>query len=348
MSQRSDTRESDSKPHVHVVGTGGTIANVTGDYDTPAGFLTADRLVEEVPELEDVAEISSAEVSRRGSSALTPEVWYDVHEEITRQAEGADPPDGFVVTHGSNTAEETAYFLNLTLGTDRPVVVTAAQRGLTDVGSRARKNLHDAVRVAASPEAVGRGTLLVANDEIHHSRDVTKVASARQDAWESPNFGQIGLASPGRPVAFFRSVERRTAPDTVFDLDGTPPAEFPLRDVHVVFSSLAAGERLVDAAVSDGAEGLVVAGFPTGHGAKPKGMSSQSGALQRAAERGVPVVMCTRGFRGRIGPDEMSGYPNEYGIGGDTLRPQKARILLALGLTETADPATLQDYFTTY
>lgn len=335
-----------AKPHVHIVATGGTIANVTGDYDSPDGFLTADDLVEEMPELSEVAEVTSTGVTRKGSSSLDPGIWYDTYDEIMTQATSDDPPDGFVVTHGSNTSEETAYFLNLTLKTELPVVVTAAQRGINDTGSEGFKNLFDAVRTAASPDADGRGTMLVTNDEIHHARDVSKLASKRPDAWESSNFGKIGLATPGQPVTFYRSVDRVTAPDTEFDVDETPLEEFPLTDIHIVYASMGDTGDLVDA-ISDGVDGIVVAGFLTGGGASPDG-PSQADALERAAENEIPVVMCTRGSYGSIGRERMTDYPGNYGIGGDTLRPQKARILLALGLTETSDPEELQEYFETY
>ncbi|WP_436930680.1 asparaginase [Halosimplex halobium] len=334
------------KPHVHIVATGGTIANVTGDYDSPDGFLTADDLIDEMPKLETVADVTSTGISRLGSSSLTPEVWYETYEEIMSKAESEDPPDGFVVTHGSNTSEETAYFLNLALETDIPVVVTAAQRGINKTGSEGFKNLFDAVRTAASPDAAGRGTLLVTNDEVHHARDVSKLASNRPDAWESSNFGKVGLASPGQPVTFYRSVDRKTGTDTVFDIDETPLEEFPLTDIHVVYAALAEDNTIVDA-IADDAAGIVVAGFLTGGGASPDGLPSQSEALERAAENEVPVVMCTRGSYGKIEPD-MDRFDSEYAIGGDTLRPQKARVLLALGLTQTSDPETLTEFFETY
>jgi L-asparaginase len=334
------------KPHVHIVATGGTIANVTGDYDSPDGFLTADDLVDEMPELSEVAEITSTGITRKGSSSLDPGVWYNTYEEIMTQATGENPPDGFVVTHGSNTSEETAYFLNLVLKTELPVVVTAAQRGINDIGSEGFKNLFDAVRTAASQDAAGRGTMLVTNDEIHHARDVSKLASKRPDAWESSNFGKIGLATPGQPVTFYRSVDRTTAPDTVFDIDETPVEEFPLTNIHIVYASMGDTGELVEA-ITDGAAGIIVAGFLTGGGASPEG-PSQKEALRRAAEHKVPVVMCTRGSYGSIGRERVTDYPGGYGIGGDTLRPQKARILLALGLTQTSDPETLQEYFEVY
>ncbi len=343
MTESSDAHK---KPHVHIVATGGTIANVGGEYDSPENFLTADDLIEELPKLEEVANITSTGISRLGSSHLIPDVWYDVYEEIMLHAESDDPPDGFVITHGSNTSEETAYFLNLALDTDLPVVVTAAQRGIGKVGHDGFKNLFDAVRTAASPESVGRGALLVANDEIHHSRDVSKLASNRPDAWESSNFGKVGIASPNQPIRFYRSTARKSGTDTVFSLSETPLEEFPLTDIHIVYSALGEDNTVVDA-IADDAAGIVVAGFMTGGAAsRPEG-PSQSEALERAAEKEIPIVMCTRGSYGCIEPKGQD-LPGGYGIGGDTLRPQKARILLALGLTKTSDPEELKDFFETY
>lgn len=337
----------DSKPYVHLVGTGGTIANTGGSYDNPDSFLTADQLVEQVPELGEAASLTSTGITRVGSSSLTPEIWYDTYNEIMQKATSDDPPDGFVVTHGSNTSEETAYFLNLTLKTDIPVVVTAAQRSTDTLGTDAFKNLYDAIRVAGTPESEGRGGMIVANDEIHHSRDVTKLASARPDAWESPNFGKIGLASPEQPITFYRDVTRPTAPDTEFDLSGTTVDDFPLTDVQVVFSSLAADGSLVEAAIENDAKGIVVAGFLTGSAADPVESPSQSEALTRATDEGIPVVMSTRGIYGRIVPADVEEF-GDYGLAGDTLRPQKARILLALGLMQTDSPGELQELFDTY
>lgn len=342
-----DQGENSTKPHVHLVGTGGTIANTGGSYENPESFLTADELIEEVPELSEPASLTSTGITRVGSSSLFPEVWYDTYDEIMTKANSENPPDGFVVTHGSNTSEETAYFLNLTLKTDLPVVVTAAQRSTDALGTDAYKNLYDAIRVAATPEAKGRGTMIVANDEIHHSRDVTKLASARPDAWESPNFGKIGLASPEQPITFYRDVERPVTTDTEFDLDGTTVDDFPLTDIQVVFSALGSDGSLVEAAIENGAKGIVVAGFLTGSAAGPVEGSSQEKSLEKAASQGIPVVMCTRGIYGRIVPDDVQNY-SDYGIAGDTLRPQKARILLALGLMKTDSPGELQEMFDTY
>lgn len=333
--------------HVHVVGAGGTIANHSGAYDSPDGFLPVADLVKQVGGLADVARVTTTDVYGYVSESLTPTVWFALHDEIMGRATGPDPPDGFVVTHGSNSAEETAYLLALALETDRPVVVTAGQRGLSDRGTDGLKNLYDAVRVAASPAAGGRGALLVGNDEIHHARDVTKLASARPDAWASPNAGPVGLATPDQPVRFHRSAERPTGPATPFGLTDVTPRAFPLSDVRVVYATVAADGAQVEAALADDPAGIVVAGFPTGHAARPEG-PAQAAALRRAADRGVPVVMTSRGTQGRIAPGDLDHVPSDRVLAGDTLTPQKARVLLALALVETSDPATIQEWFSSY
>jgi len=327
------------RPTVQVLATGGTIANPP-DVE---GYLPGRTLVERVPELESVADVSAVDVAAVGSSGVTPRVWYDLHARITAAASGPSPPDGFVVTHGSNTAEETAYVLTLTLGTDRPVVVTAAQRNHDTVGNDGDRNLLDAVRVAAHPEARGHGAMVVVNDAIHLAREVTKTVSGRPDAWTSGEFGAVGLLDKRGLVRFYRRSLRRGAPDAVVDLAGRDPADLP--DVAVVYAVAGADGSMVDAAVERGADGLVLAALPTGTPAEPTGGATQTEALVRAVDAGVPVVVSHRGLEGWPKRDLIE---DDRFVWGDTLRPQKARILLALGLLETDEPAALQRLFLEY
>lgn len=330
---------SSERPTVHVLATGGTIANPP-DID---GYLPGSALVERVPGLDDVADITVSDIASTGSSGVTTAVWYALLEQIESAVAADAPPDGFVVTHGSNTAEETAYFLNLTVGTDRPVVVTAAQRNHGTVGNDGDRNLLDAVRVAARPAAAGRGTLLVVNDQIHHARDVTKTVSGRPDAWDSGELGVVGLTDKRGLVRFYRRTDRRHAPDTAFAATDRDPDAFP--SVPIVTAWAGADGKQVEAAVERGADGLVVAALPTGSPAEPMDRSSQTEALERAAGAGVPVVISHRGLDGWPKRDHLDGGPF---IWGDTLTPQKARILLALGLLETDDPDRLQAHFLEY
>lgn len=234
------------KPNVHLFATGGTIANPL-DIE---GYLPGEELVAEVPELEPVADLTVTDVASRSSSSVTHHTWFDLHDAIQAAVDGDDPPDGAVVTHGSNTVEETAYFLNLTLDTDVPVALTAAQRNHRLIGNDGDRNLLDSVKVAGSPEARGRGALVVLNDEIHQARDVTKVVSGRPDAWSSGNLGVVGLIDKRDNMRFYRRSEQRHAPDTEFDVSAAGPEDFPT--VEIVFSAAGGDGRLLEDAVERG------------------------------------------------------------------------------------------------
>lgn len=319
---------------VHLVTTGGTIANPP-DRE---GYLPGADLVEAIPELDDIASITATDVASIASHEIAPEIWYRLHGAITELAEREDPPDGIVVTHGSNTLEETAYFLHLTLQTDVPVVLTAAQRKHGTVGNDGDRNLIDAVAVAAHEEARGRGALVVVNEEIHNAREVTKTVSTRPNAWDSANLGVLGLIDSYQRIQFYRRSDRRHAPDAAVDLNGTDSDDFPR--VEIIYSAAGSEGGVVRAAVADGADGLVLAALPTGIPARPVGLDGQGDAIDAAHEEGVPVVQVHRGSEGWP-------YPRGF-IRGDVLTPQKARVLLALALLETRDPDEIQRLFFEY
>lgn len=321
------------RPHVRIVATGGTIANPP-DVE---GYLPGAQLVENIPELEDVAELTVDDVASVGSSAMSPAIWQDLHAAVREAVE--DGVDGVVVTHGSNTLEETAYFLDLTLGVERPVVLTAAQRNHRTIGNDGDRNLLDAVRVAAHSDAVGRGVLVAVNDEVHAARDVTKTVSGRPDAWTSAPFGAVGLVDKYGLVQFYRRSDRSHAPHAALSPSSDAEA-FPR--VEVIYSVAGADGSMIDAAVANGVDGLVVAALPTGTLAKPQDGPRQHDALERAVDAGVPVAISHRGLEGWPKPWILHESPF---IWADTLRPQKAHILLALGLLETDDPDRLQELF---
>ena len=331
----------ESTPRVRVLATGGTIANPP-DAD---GYLSGAELVGGVSELDAVADVVAEDVASVASTCITPELWWRLHDRI-HELVARDPPAGIVVTHGSNTVEETAYFLHLTLDTDVPVVLTAAQRNHGTVGNDGDRNLLDAVRVAATPGARGRGVLVVANDTIHGARDVTKAVSSRPDAWTSPNAGPLGYTDKRGRVGFYARPERAHTTDAEFSFvereGGEDGVDFPR--VEVVYSVAGADGRATDLLVEDGdCRGIVVAALPTGAPARPTDRDTQAAALRRAVDRGIPVVLTHRG---------SAGWPYEYEpfVRGDTLRPGKARILLALGLLAGCDGegCGLQRLFDTY
>lgn len=322
-------------PEVRVLATGGTIANPP-DVD---GYIDGDELVRGIPALSDAADLTVEDVSSIGSSEMTPEVWYDLHERIEAIA-AEDDVDGVVIPHGSNTMEETAYFLNLTLETDVPVVLTAALRNRDTIGNDGDRNLLDAIRVAGHPDAAGRGVLVVVNDHVHHSRDVTKTVSGRPDSWSSGDFGALGLVDKRGEVRFYRRVDRCHAPDTDLSLESVEPDDF--FDVPIVYSVVGSDGSSIRRELEADPAGLVLAALPTGSPVNPRDRSTQAEALDEAADRDIPVVVSQRGHEGWV---DSGLIDRDDRIWADTLSPQKARILLTLGLGSGADTDSLQELF---
>jgi L-asparaginase type II len=247
-----------------------------------------------------------------------------------------------VVTHGSNTSEETAYFLNLVLDTERPVIVVGAQRQRGTLSEDGSRNLFDAVRVAAHPQAAGRGVMLVAGEMIHPARDVTKTISYRTETWNSGDLGVnsgdlgvLGLTDTDM-IRFYRTPANRHTVNSEFRLDGINDAvEIPR--VDIVYSYADAGPELIKAAVAAGAKGIVVAGFPTGSTSP-----AMNEALKTAKLSGVAVISSHRGGKGRIRASQ------EF-VSADNLTPQKARILLMLALAHNVSSMEeLAEIFMTY
>jgi len=318
-------------PLVKVVATGGTIAN------TPSGRLNAAEVADAIPALKRVARLEVEEVVRVGSSSITLENWLRLARRINEILAQEAEVKGVVVTHGSNTVEETGYFLSLTIKSDKPVVLTAAQRQFTTLSSDSPKNFLQAVRVAASDDARGKGALIVTNDVINAARDVTKNVTYRLETYNSRDLGVLGYVDEDR-ITFYRTPLKQHTTATPFDISRLQK----LPRVDIVTSYVDADGALIDAAVAHAkVEGLVIAGFPTGS-ATP----AMEQAMNRAAARGIPVVMTNRGGTGRI--TDTRGKEARPLIFGDNLTPQKARILLMLALTTTRDPAEIQRIFQTY
>lgn len=322
--------ESDSTlPLVAVLATGGTIAN------TPSGRLHAGEVAGAIPALRNVARLEVEELVRVASSAIGVEDWLPLARRVNERL-SQPQVKGVVVTHGSNTVEETAYFLGLTVKSEKPVVLTAAQRQFTTLSSDSPKNFLQAVRVAASDEARGKGALVVTNDVINAARDVSKDISTRLETYSSRDLGALGFVDDDR-VTFYRTPVKQHTVATPFDVLRIER----LPRVDIVYTYAGADGALIEAAVAQGAEGIVIAGFPTGV-ATPL----MEEAIRRAAARGIPVVMTNRGGMGRV----MDKKPAEARplIWGDNLTPVKARILLMLALTTARDPAALQRMFEAY
>ncbi len=332
-------RNAGDLPRVHVLATGGTISNTQGDR------LTGDDLVRSLPGVEALARLTVEQFSNVASGAITLEQWLGMRRRIDEVfGEDADLA-GVIVTHGTDTMEETAYFLALTLAACRPVIVTGAMRRATDLGADGPANLFNAVRVAVHEGARELGSVVLMNDEILPAREVIKVNTSRVDAFEAPGPGRLGVADPDR-VVLERAPRPRTCGEPAFDLRGVDA----LPRVEIIHSHLGADGTLVRAAVEAGAEGIVVAGVGRG-GSTP----DQSRAVREARDAGVVVVFSSRTGAGRVpvlrgGPATAEGEGPAPGalLGAGDLSPQKARILLMLALTRTRDLTELQEIFETH
>lgn len=316
---------------IKVIATGGTITN------SPAGRLAADEAVAQLPQVAAIAEIRVDEVHRVASSALGIDDMVGISNAVNRTFADEPNVEGIVITVGSNQSEDLAYYLNLTVSSSKPVVVTAAQRRRGTLSEDASRNFVDAVVTATSQDSANKGVVLVANELIHPAREVTKNVVSRVDSWQSPDTGALGIVSGGEAI-FYRAPLRRHTMDSEFSGKRvTSASELP--KVEIIYSYADADPVIVDAAVQQaGARGLVVAAFATG---APH--TGQATALVSAVEEhGVTVAISNRGSSGRIPPD---CHPF---VGADNLRPQKAMILLKLALSLTDDASEVQRIFNEY
>jgi L-asparaginase len=330
------------RSHVSVILTGGTIDSLGVNRLDLAWYFEASRrlnkgeLLARIPEIERVASVDEVPFRRLPSHALQAEDWLALGQTIQDQFERGGV-DGVVITHGTNTIEETAYFLTLTLKTDHPVVLVGAMRPASGLSADGDLNLLNAIRVAADPSSRGRGVLVVLNDTIHSARDVTKTATFRVETFRGRDLGPLGYADPDGTVVYYHSPDRRHTILSEFDIRRLTR----LPRVDVVVSYVGADGALIDAAVAAGAQGLVSAG--TG-GGRPTPLEDE--ALDRAHRAGVVVCQSSRAGSGRV--VRAPSLAARGFVAADNLVPWKARILLSLGLTHTRDPEAIQAMFNTY
>lgn len=326
------------KPCIAIISTGGTIASTGADTldisDYQGPLLDGEQLVQRVPELAKFSDVVVVTYASIGSDRVCPSDWLALHSKIT-ECNASASPTGIVVTHGTATLEETAYFLHLTLKVEIPVVVVGSQRPITGLSSDAQMNLVNAVRVAASPLSRGRGVLTILNDEIHSAREVTKSSVFRLDAFQAPGLGPLGHADPDQ-VVLYRAPVRKHYPSTDFDVS----AIGQLPRVDIIESYAGADGACVAACVHAGAKGLVIASLAPGT-VPPQ----QAEALVQAQKQSVLVVFSTRAG-GRI--VSLPSQQPEGIVTADNLTPQKARVLLMLALTRWDDAQSVQRVFDSY
>jgi L-asparaginase len=330
------------RPRIGLIFTGGTIESIGNDRLDLAWYIEARQrlsdteVMDRVPELQDLADIELLPFRKLPSHALVASDWLElVHLVNTIFTE--DRADGLVITHGTNTIEETAYFLHLTARTERPIVLAGSMRPASAVSADGDLNLLNAVLTATSPHAVGRGVLVLLNDTIHSARDVTKTATYRVNAFNGRDSGPLGYSDNDRTVVFYHDAVRLHTFRSEFDVSGFTN----LPRVDVVTSYVGADATFVDAAVAAGARGIVSAG--TGAG---RPTPAEDEALDRAKAAGVAVCIATRVGSGRV---VRSPALRERGfVASDNLVPWKAKILLSLALTRTEDPKEIQRFFDRY
>lgn len=321
-------------PRIVVLATGGTIAS---KFDPAIGALTAtvtgSDLVRAVPGLDKIATVDVEQIANIGSYDMTPEIWRRLSKRANELL-AMESVSGVVVTHGTDTLEETAYFLDLTVTSSKPVVLVGAQRAASFFDSDGPRNLLNAVRVAASPEAVGKGALVVMNGQINAAREVTKTNTIEVETFKTLEFGALGVADLGA-VRFYRAPLRR---QTI-----TLSDQQTLGRVEIVSQYAGADGRIISLLLKQGnLDGLIVEGFGLGHVTQ-----GTLEAIKQARGLGVPVVLSTRVYTGRVIPLYARDVElQQIGcVRADNLSAQKARVLLMLALSRTKSPEEIQKFF---
>jgi L-asparaginase len=339
-SAQARAAETSTKRNVVILATGGTIAGA-GATGTQAGYTSGavniDAMIAAVPGIKDLANITGEQISNVGSQDMSFDILLKVAKRINELAKSKDV-DGIVITHGTDTMEESAFFLNLTVKTDKPVVMVGSMRPSTAVSADGPLNLYNAVGVAADPNAKGRGVLVVMNDWIHGAHSLTKTSTTAIQTFMSPLRGLVGMANYGKND-FFTSPSWKHTTQSEFDI--TNVTQLPR--VDVIFASLDSSPDLIDCAMTSGAKGIVIAGVGNGNMNK-----ASVDAAAKAVKKGVVVVRSSRVPTGTVGrnvevQDDKLGF-----IASDELNPQKARILLSLALLTKRTPEEIQKLYYEY
>jgi L-asparaginase len=327
-------------PTVVVLATGGTIAGAAAS-DVQAGYTSGqvgvEQLLAAVPQAKSLANLRGEQIANIGSQDMNDSVWIALARRVNELVAQPDVA-GIVITHGTDTIEETAYFLNLVVRTDKPVVLTAAMRPSTALSADGPLNFYNAVAVAANPDAAQRGVLVVVNDWIHGASSLTKTSTTAVQTFLSPLSGLVGTVAYG-VIEFYRGPVGRHTVNSEF----ATAALTALPRVDIIMAHENMDGALIDAAVAAGAKGLVIAGVGNGNMTQ-----AALAALAAHARKGIVCVRSTRVATGQVGrnvevDDDASGFVASLG-----LSPQKSRVLLRLALTRTTDVTRIQRYFDEY
>ena len=328
-------------PKVIILATGGTIAGAGAASDRAgytAGKIPIDDLIGAIPTVKKVADISGEQIASVGSQDMTIDIWKKLAIRINEIAKNKEA-DGIVVTHGTDTQEETGYFLDLTTSTDIPIVLTGSMRPATAISADGPKNLYDAITIAANPKSKGRGVLISFNEGIFDAREVMKLSTTKTNAFGSPNTGPVGQAYDGRVEYYSSSSDREVTPQQPVMI--TEDTKLPRVDIVYMYADAPADQ--IDLLISKKVDGIVIAGVGNGNFNK-----AYTDAVTRAVKAGIVVCRASRTPSGRVVLHDEINDEQLGTIVSDDLTPQKARILLMLGLTKTKDKKQLQELFFKY
>ena len=331
------------RPVVHVIGTGGSISCIGEsrtdflDYGHADRHYTIAEMLGHVSEIDTIATIRSEQFSNVYGGDLSVSQWIALARRINQIYRSAPDTAGIVVTHGTSTLEETAYFLNLTVKTPRPVIITGAMRPLTALSNDAEVNLLDSVRVAADVAAGNRGVLVVLNNQIQAARDVTKSNTSRLDTFKSADLGVLGYADSDGEVVFYRDTTKKHTAESEFDVEKLDK----LPRVDIALAHHGADGTAIEAFSRARCDGVIAAGL--GSGSAPRLFLD---ALSSLVSAGVAVVVASQAGSGRVMGRQT--FLSRGFVTADNLQPRKARILLMLALTRTRHPQEIQRMMDTY
>ena len=328
-------------PNVVILATGGTIAGTGATSTTTVGYTAAkvgvDALIAAVPELKKVANVRGEQVMQIASENMNNDAWLKLAKRVNTLLAQSDV-DGIVITHGTDTIEETAYFLDLVVKSKKPVVIVGAMRPSTAISADGPINLYNAVLLAGSKEAVGKGVLVTLNDQINAGREVTKTNTSTMDTFKTPELGFLGYIQGSKPY-FYRQSTRKNTADTPFDIMNLDK----LPQVDIVYGYANMNTVALDAFVAAGAQGIIHAGVGDG-----SLNNTVVPSLTEARKKGVVIVRSSRVGQGIVARNGEADDDKLDFVVSDTPHPQKARILLMLALTKTTDSKEIQKMFWEY
>jgi L-asparaginase len=328
------------KPKVVILATGGTIAGSAASQ-TSAGYqsgaVAVDALIAAVPTLKDLADVSGEQIASIGSQDMNDEVWLKLGK---RCNEILAKPDvaGIAITHGTDTMEETSYFLNLVVKSDKPVVLTGSMRPSTAMSADGPLNIYNAVAIAADPMAKGRGVMVTVDDDIHSGHDIVKTHTTDVGTMASGEAGLIGATLFGKQTWYRRPAAVNTK-QSEFSIDGVTA----LPRVDIIYAHANMSPDIITSAVEHGAKGIILAGVGDGNCTAPA-----LDALKEAIAKGVIVVRSSRTNGGIIRRNIEIDDDKAGTVASIELNPAKARVLLQLALLKTKDAKAIQGYFDRY